>query len=72
MRLDLLTWPELQDARAALTVAHADQAEAQRRVRCAPHGEKQARLNALKEAVQRSLEAEMAHGRLLARLTAGA
>ncbi len=68
MSLDLLSWPELKDAQADLASAYAEQAEAQRRVRCAPHGEKQSRLTALQEAVQRSLKAEMA----LRRLQAGA
>ena len=64
MALDLLTWPEIRDAEAALASAHAEQAEAQRRYRLSPHGERTARLRALQEAVQRSLEAEL----LLARI----
>lgn len=64
MALDLLTWPEIREAEAALASAHAEQAEAQRRYRLSPHGQRVARLKALQEAVQRSLEAEL----LLARI----
>lgn len=59
MSLDLLTWPELRDAEADLASAHVQQAEATRRVRCAPHGELVARQRALQEAVQTSLMAEL-------------
>ncbi|MGH7027355.1 hypothetical protein [Brevundimonas sp.] len=59
MSLDLMSWPELRDAEADLASAHAQQAEATRRVRCAPHGEISARQKALQEAVQRSLQAEL-------------
>lgn len=58
MTVDLLTWPEIADARAAVVSAHAEQAEAQRRFRCAPHGEKTARLIALQKALQEALIAE--------------
>ncbi len=68
MGLDLLSWPELEAAKAALASAHARQVEARRRVRCAPHGEIQSRLSALQEAVRASLKAELD----LARLQAGA
>lgn len=66
MSLDLLTWSELQDAKAALASAHAEQDEAARRHRCAPRGEVEARLRALQEAVQASLKAELALMRLQA------
>ena len=59
MMLDLLTWPEIKEAEAALASAHAEQAEAQRRYRLSPHGQRTARLIALQEAVQRSLQAEL-------------
>lgn len=59
MGLDLLSWPELREAQADLATAHADQVEAVRRVRCAPHGEIVTRQRALQEAVQRSLQAEL-------------
>ncbi|QQQ19694.1 hypothetical protein JIP62_06295 [Brevundimonas vitis] len=59
MALDLLTWPEIREAEAALASAHVEQAEAQRRYRLSPHGQKSARLIALQAAVQRSLEAEL-------------
>lgn len=68
MTVDLLTWPEIADAKAAVASAHAEQAEAQRRFRCAPHGEKTVRLIALQKALQGSLIAE----RRLARLQAEA
>lgn len=64
MALDLLTWPEIRDAETALASARAEQAEAQRRYRLSPHGERIARLRAFQEAVQRSLKAEL----LLARI----
>ncbi len=64
MALDLLAWSEVREAEAALASAHAEQAEAQRRYRLSPHGLRTARLNALRGAVQRSLEAEL----LLARI----
>lgn len=67
MSLDLLTWPEIADARAAVASAHAGQVEAERRCRCAPHGEKINRLRALQAAVQRSLMAERALAVLVAR-----
>lgn len=67
MTVDLLTWPEIAEAKAAIAAAHAAQAEAERRVRCAPHGEKVARLNALRQAVSTSLKAEMALARLAGR-----
>lgn len=59
MALDLLAWSEVREAEAALASAHAEQAEAQRRYRLSPHGQRNARLKALQEAVQRSLEAEL-------------
>jgi hypothetical protein len=59
MALDLLSWPEVREAQAALASAHAGRVEALRRYRCAPHGEKIARLSALQEAVQRALKAEL-------------
>lgn len=68
MSLPLLSWPELEDAKAALASAHAEQAEAARRHRLAPHGEVARRLKALQTAVQASLKAELA----LKRLQAGA
>lgn len=58
MALDLLTWPEIREAEAALASAHADQDEARRRYRLSPHGQRIERLKALQEAVQRSLTAE--------------
>lgn len=64
MALDLLTWPELQDAEAAVAAARAERDEAARRHRCAPHGEVRARLSALQKAVQRTLKAELALRRL--------
>lgn len=64
MALDLLTWPEIREAEAALASAHAEQAEAQRRYRLSPHGLRTVRLNALREAVQRSLEAELQLARI--------
>lgn len=64
MALDLLTWPEVREAEADLASAHAEQAEARRRYRLSPHGQRQVRLNALQEAVQRSLKAEIAMARL--------
>jgi hypothetical protein len=67
MALDLLAWPEIAEARAAVVSAHAEAAEAARRVRCAPHGEKVVRLKALQTAVSATLKAELE----LARLTAG-
>lgn len=60
MELDLLTWPEVDAARAVVADRHARQVEAERRYRLSPHGERQARLKALQEAVQGSLEAELA------------
>lgn len=68
MAVDLLAWPEIAEARAAVARAHAEKAEAERRARCAPHGEKVTRLKALQTAVSASLKAELD----LARLTAGA
>jgi hypothetical protein len=68
MSLDLLTWPEIADARAAVASAHAEQVAAQRRWRYAPHGEKIVRLRALQTAVQRSLTAERVLTDLVARL----
>ncbi len=65
MPLDLLTWPEFREAEAALASAHAEQAEAQRRYRLSPHGERTARLSALQEAVQRSLKAELLLARII-------
>lgn len=58
MIVDLLTWPVLQEAQADVARAHAEQAEAHRRFRCAPHGEKIARLIALQKAVEAALKAE--------------
>lgn len=65
MALDLLTWPEIREAEAALASAHVEQAEAQRRYRLSPHGQRSARLKALQEAVQRSLEAELLLARVI-------
>lgn len=59
MGLDLLSYPELKDAEADLASAYARQAEAQRRFRLSPHGERTARLTALQEAVQQALRAEL-------------
>lgn len=66
MTVDLLTWPEVTDAKAAVASAHAEQAAAQRRYLFAPHGEKTARLIALQTAVQRALSAEQSLAALLA------
>lgn len=59
MDVDLLSWPELRAAQAELAAAHAGQAEAARRLRCAPRGFLCARQIALQEAVRRSLAAEL-------------
>lgn len=66
MSLDLLAWPELKDAEAALAAARAVSAEARRRCRCAPHGEVNSRLNALQTAVREELKAELALAALAA------
>lgn len=60
MAVDLLTWPEVTDAKAAVASAHAEQAEARRRYLFAPHGERTTRLTALQTAVQKALRAEAA------------
>lgn len=65
MALDLLAWSEVREAKAALASAHAEQVEAQRRYRLSPHGLRTVRLNALREAVQRSLEAELLLARII-------
>jgi hypothetical protein len=66
MAPDLLAWPEIAEAKAAVAAAHAGAAEAARRVRCAPHGEKITRLKALQTAVSAALKAELDLARLLA------
>lgn len=58
MAVDLFGWRELRMAEAAVAAAHARQAEALRRFRCAPHGEKTARHAALTAATAESLRAE--------------
>lgn len=64
MALDLLTWPEIREAEAALASAHAGLVEARKRYRLSPHGQRTARLIALQEAVQRSLQAELQLARI--------
>lgn len=64
MSLDLLAWQEIRDAEAALTSAHAEQAEAARRFKLAPHGQRTVRLAALQEALQKSLAAELQLARI--------
>ncbi len=66
MAPDLLAWPEIAEARAAVVAARAEAAEAARRVRCAPHGEKLVRLKALQTAVSASLKAELELARVSA------
>jgi hypothetical protein len=58
--LDLLAWPAVADARGRLAAALDDQAVAERRLRCAPHGEITNRRRAFQEAVHEVLRAQIA------------
>ena len=60
MAVDLLSWPMVQEAEALAAAARDRWQEAQRRVRCAPHGERLNRLKALQGAAQEALSAELA------------
>lgn len=55
---DLFGWQEVKAAEAAVAAAHAVQEEARRKVRCAPHGLKREREQALQAATRAALEAE--------------
>lgn len=56
---DLLSWPEVAEARAAVDRAHEALAEAERNYRFARHGRRRARLKALQKANRRALDAEL-------------
>lgn len=60
-QFDLLAWPEVNERRVAMIVAHRDRREAQRRLRLSPHGEIANRRGALERAVAESLRAERAY-----------
>lgn len=56
--VDLFAWRELRAAEVAVEAAHADRSLALRKVRCAPHGLKRVREQALAEATLACLRAE--------------
>ena len=62
--LDLLSWPAVREAEAAVVAAQQAWTEAQRRYHFAPHGKREARLKVLQEAAHEALRA----GAELARL----
>lgn len=62
--VDLLSWPDLRDAEQASAQARLAWREAQRPYWIAPHGQRESRLCALKEASQTALRAEAEVARL--------
>lgn len=64
--IDLLAWPTVADARAAVEAAEAARDVAFRRWKLAPHGEIESRLKAFREATQEALTAAAALKAVLA------
>lgn len=60
MSVDLLSWVEVREARAALAAAVVRRDHALRRSRCAPRGETLTRAAALSAATVAVLQAELA------------
>jgi len=61
---DLFTWRDESEAAQRVAQAEAARAEAERRVRCAPHGEVQVRRERLAQATREALAAETALARI--------